>query len=55
MAAALVAVQDVNLSLELGVRGNGTGLGHHLTALNLVTLGAPQQETHVVTGLTLIQ
>src|SRR5579859_2513755 len=40
MTATLFLGQHVHLSLELGVRGDGTGLGQHLAALHFLTLGA---------------
>src|SRR5215469_10024955 len=43
VAAALFLGQHVHLGLELGVRGDGTGLGQHLAALHFLTLGASQE------------
>src|SRR5262245_52281992 len=48
--AAPVLGPDVDLRLEVGVRGRGTRLGHDLTALDLLALGAPQQQADVLPG-----
>src|SRR5690606_9337661 len=47
--------QDVHLALELRVRGDGTGLAQHLTALDVIPLGAAQQYADVVPGLPLVE
>ena len=55
MAAALFLGQDVNLSLELGVGSDGTGLSQYLAPLDGVPVNTPQENTDVVAGLGLIQ
>src|SRR5699024_4384583 len=54
VAAALVLGQDVDLSLEVGVRGDRAGLGHDLAALDVLTLGATQEQTAVLAGPRLV-
>src|SRR6056297_494609 len=51
VTSALVLAQAINFRFELGVRSDATGLGQHLTTLDVVTLDATQQATDVVTGL----
>src|SRR6185437_16548334 len=53
--AALVLGQDVDLALELGVRGVGARLDHDLAALHLLALDAAQQPAHVVAGLAVVK
>src|SRR4051812_21946311 len=53
--AALVFGQDVDLTLELGVRRGGAGLHDDLTALDVLTLDTTQQQTDVVAGLPLVE
>src|SRR5690625_523180 len=48
---ALVLVEDVDLGLELGVRGDRTRLHHDLATLDVLTLGAAQQQPDVLGGL----
>src|SRR6185369_16199865 len=55
VTAALFLGEHVHLALELRVRGDRAGLGEHLAALDLLALGAPQQDTDVVPGLALIE
>ena len=43
MAAALFLLQDVNLTLELGVGVNGAGLGQNLTTDNAGTVNTTEQ------------
>src|SRR5580658_4265728 len=52
---ALVLGQDVDLALELGVRGVGARLDHDLAALHLLALDAAQQQAHVVAGLAVVE
>src|SRR5690606_37428377 len=47
--------QNVHLGREVGVRVDRTGLGQHLTTLDVFALGTTQQDTYVITGLALIQ
>src|SRR5690606_2317908 len=47
--------QNVHLGREVGVRVDRTGLGQHLTTLDVFALGTTQQNTDVITGLALIQ
>src|SRR5271165_7453084 len=52
---ALVLGQDVDLALELGVRGVAARLDHDLAALDVLALDATEQQTDVVTGLALVE
>ena len=54
MTSAFVLLQDVDLALELGVRGHGTRNADDLAALDLFTLGAAQQQTTVLAGVGLV-
>src|SRR6478609_2791608 len=49
--SALVLAQDVDLRLELRVRSDRAGLDDNLAALDVLTLGAAQQQPGVVAGL----
>ncbi len=51
MTAALLLGQDVDLTLELGVRGNGAGLAENLAALDVLALDAAEQTADVVASL----
>src|SRR3954454_16076764 len=55
VTAALLLLEDVDLGLELGVRGDRARLAEHLAALDLLALGATQQAADVVAGLALIE
>src|SRR5690606_10211161 len=55
VAAALGLRQHVHLGLEVRVRLDRTRLAQHLAALDVVTLGAAQQQTRVVARLALVQ
>mmetsp|Transcript_18285 Transcript_18285/g.27618 ORF Transcript_18285/g.27618 Transcript_18285/m.27618 type:complete len:335 (+) Transcript_18285:323-1327(+) len=55
MTAAFFFGQYVHFALELGVRSDGTRNRQNLTTLNVVTLGATQQRTNVLTGTTFVQ
>ena len=55
MAAAFFLLEHVHLTLELGVRGDGTGLHEHHAALDVFLLDAPQQQTNVVASHALIE
>src|ERR1700690_577270 len=55
VAAAPFLGQDVDLGGELGVRLDRAGLGHHLAALDVVALDAPQQAADVVPGAALVE
>src|SRR6266568_2450132 len=52
---ALVLGQDVDLRLELGVRGVGARPDDDLAALHLLALDAAKQQPGVVTGLALVE
>src|SRR5688500_13694186 len=52
---ALFLGQDVDLGLELRVGSDRARLGQNLTALDVLTLDAAEQETDVVARLTLIE
>src|SRR4051794_4654122 len=53
--ATLVLREDVDRALEVGVRGDRTGLHHDLAALDVLALDATQEQTDVVTGLALVE
>ena len=55
VAAAFVLLQDVDLSLEHSVRSDGLGLGHDLTSLDFLLVDTTEEETYVVTSLTLVE
>src|SRR5262245_1093443 len=55
VAATFLFGQHVYFRLEFGVWGNGTWLGNHLAALNLVALNAAQQQAGVVASLALVE
>ncbi len=55
MAAALFLGQDVDVCLELGVRGDRVGLAHDLPTLNVLALGASQQQADVFSRTALIK
>src|SRR6202008_999358 len=48
-------LEAVDLGLELGVRRDRAGLAEHLSALDLLALGATQQAADVVAGLALVE
>ncbi len=53
--AAFVLLQDIDLSLEHSVRSDGLGLGHDLTSLDFLLVDTTEEETYVVTSLTLVE
>src|SRR5690606_10145107 len=53
--AALVLGQDVDLALELGVRGDRARLHDDLAALHLLALDAAQQQADVLARTTLVE
>src|SRR3954463_13054661 len=53
--ATLVLAQDVDLRLEVGVRRRGARLDDDLAALDVLALDATQEQTDVLTGLTLVE
>src|SRR3954469_8399072 len=55
VTAALLLLEDVDLGLELGVRGDRPGLAEHLAALDVLALGASQQAADVVARLALVE
>ena len=55
VTAPLFLLQDINLSLELGVRSDRTRFSDNHTALNLFLVDTAEQQTYVVTGLALIE
>ena len=55
VAAALFLRQDVDLTLELGVRGHATGLAENLAANDLLALDTAEQAADVVAGLSLVE
>src|SRR5687768_12855068 len=55
VAAALLLLQTVDLSLELRVRGDRAGLAQHLAALDLVALRTAKEAAGVVARLALIE
>ena len=54
MTAALFLLEDVDLALELGVGRDGAGNGHNLATLDLVALGAAEQQTTVLASPGLV-
>ena len=52
---ALLLGQDVDLALELGVRRDRARLAQDLAALDIVALGAAQQDADIVARLALVQ
>ncbi len=55
MTATLVFLKNVNLSYELLVRMNSTWLSKYLTSLDLLLVDTAEEETYVVTSLSLIE
>lgn len=50
--SAFVLRQDVNVSFELGVRGDATGLSKNLAAFDAVTFDTAKQSSDVVAGFS---
>ena len=50
MTAAFFLGQDVDLTGELGVRMDGTGLGQNLTSFDGLLVNAAEQSADVVAG-----
>src|SRR5471030_2438914 len=55
VTAAFVLGQDVDLAREVRVRLDRVRLAQNLATLDVFTLGAAQQDTDVVAGLTLVE
>ena len=55
MTATFVLGQNVNLTLELGVRMNGAGFCKNLTSFDLGSLNTTKQAADVVAGLSIVQ
>src|SRR3954462_2783674 len=55
VTATLLLLQAVDLSLELGVRGDRARLAEHLPALDVLALGASQQAADVVARAALVE
>src|SRR5262249_35446063 len=55
VTATLFLLEDVDLGLELLVRGDRAGLGKDLAALDFLTLHAAEQASDVVAGLALVE
>src|SRR5690606_1945489 len=55
VTATLVLGQDVGLGLELGVRGDRARLDDDLAALDVLALGATQQQADVLARTTLVE
>src|ERR1044071_1124716 len=55
MTSAFFFVQDIDLSLELGVWRNRSALGQHHSALHIVLADTAQQQPGVVTGHAFVQ
>src|SRR4051794_29407728 len=55
VTATLVLREDVDRTLEVRVRGDRTRLDDDLAALDVLTLDAAEQQTHVVAGLALVE
>src|SRR5207302_3380728 len=54
-ASALLLGQNIDLALEVGVRGDGAGLAQHLAALHVFLLRTSEQNADVVPGPTLVE
>src|SRR3954454_23891401 len=55
VATTLVLAQDVDLRLELGVRGGRARLHHDLATLDVLALDTAQQQADVLTGTRLVE
>ena len=55
VTAAFLFLEDINRSLELAVRLNHTGMADYHTALDVLLVDTAEEETYVVTSLTLIE
>src|SRR3990167_3983256 len=55
VTTAFFLAQYVDFCLELGVRLDATRLGQNLTTLDVVTLGAAQQDTAVLASTTFVE
>src|SRR6056297_4187944 len=55
MTTTFFFAQHIHFALELGVRSDRARNRQNLTTLNVVTLGATQQRTNVLTGTTFVQ
>ena len=55
VTATLILLQNVDLALEVGVRGGGTGLAEDHAANDILLLGATEQNTDVLTSATLVE
>ena len=55
MTAALFFLKDVDLCLELGVRGDRAGLRDDLSALDVLTVDAAEKDTGVVAALRAVE
>ena len=55
VTAAFFFLQNIDLSLEVDVRSDGTRLGQNFTSLNGLLVDTTEEETYVVTSLTLVE
>ena len=55
MAASFLFREDIHLGIELRVRGDGTGLGKHLTALDVLALNTTEEKSDVVSSHTFVE
>ena len=55
VTATFLFLQDINGSLELTVRFNATRVSQYHTTLNLIFVDTTEEQTYVITCLTLIQ
>lgn len=55
MSTTLFLCEGIDLALELLVGCHAARFAHHLTTHYIVSLNAPQQQTHIVTCLPLAQ
>src|SRR5215212_5091579 len=55
VTATLVLREDVDRTLEVGVRGDRAGLHDDLAALHVLALDAAEEQADVVTGLALVE
>src|SRR4029079_7563858 len=55
MTTTFIFRQHIYFSYEFGVWGYGIWLAQYLTALHIITLGAAQQNTNVLTSTTFVE
>ena len=55
VTSTLFLLEDVDLSLEVLVRSDGTRLGDDFATLNFLLVDTAEEKTYIVSGLTLIE